>query len=286
MAEPIVPLPTSTSESVPTVATEVAPYVPPRKRRRWWIPVIVLLIVGILLVIAYIVTERFARDYAQQLVRDQVVQVLNLPKDSEVGVDLGRGSLIVQAIRGSIDTVTVEVPELRLGDISASAVLLATGVPLDSAKPVETFRVVATVSQESLAKIAGYLSASDLTQITLGNGVITVKTQFSILNLFELPVTVDLEPSAVNGAISFAPKTITVADAELSVEELRNSPEFSALAGDLLASRDFCVADQLPDALVITDVNVVGSAMVIGLNGDGTALGDPAFSQLGTCKQK
>ncbi len=277
---------TASTEVVPVDPVMVVASAPPRKRRRWWVLAVVLVLVIVLLAIAYFATERFARDYAEQLVRDQVVQVLDLPANAEVGVDLGPGSLIVQAIAGKIDTVTVDVPQLSLGDITASAILMASGVPLDSTQPVDTLRVVASVSQANVNKLAGYLSASELKDITLANGVITVQTEFNILGLLVLPVTVDLEPSEVNGGISFDPKTITVAGAEISVEDLRNSPQFSGLAGDLLASRDFCVADQLPEALAITDVRVVESNLVISLNGDGIALGDRALTQVGTCKQK
>ncbi|MDP3208547.1 MAG: LmeA family phospholipid-binding protein [Rhodoglobus sp.] len=296
MAEPIAPLPSSdpAPEPTPIAGTALVPVEPfdqppaatPRKRRRWWVLVVVLLLVLVLLGIAYFAVERFGRDYAEQLVRDQVVLVLGLEPDAEVGVDLGPGSLIAQAIAGSIDTVTVDVAELSLGDVTASALLFATGVPLDSAKPVDTLRIVATVSEANVNQLAGYLSASELRAITLGDQVITAETEFSVFGLFVVPVTVDLVPSAVNGGISFDPKTIVVAGAEISVEDLRNSPEFSALAGDLLASRDFCVADQLPTALVLADVTVVGSTLVLEINGDGVALGDPALSEFGTCKEK
>ncbi len=292
MAEPIVPVVVTPASTVSTEVIAVDPPTPPvppaapKKRRRWWVLVVVLVLVVVVLAIAYFAAERFGRDYAEQLVRDQVVQVLQLDPKAEVGVDLGPGSLIAQAIVGRIDSVTVDVPELTLGDITASAVLFATDVPLDSSRPVTTMRVMATITEANVNKLAGYLSASDLKAITLADGVITVQTEFTILNVIVLPVTVDLEPSAVNGGISFDPKTIVLAGAEISVQELRSSPQFSALAGDLLASRDFCVADQLPTALTLTDVSVVGSTLVLAISGDGVALGDPALSEVGTCKQK
>ena len=68
--------------------------------------------------------------------------------------------------------------------------------------------------------------------------------------------------------------------------DLRASPEFAGIAGQFLQSQDFCVASSLPKALTITDVDVVGSNLVIAINGDGTALSGPGLSELGVCKAK
>jgi len=57
----------------------------------------------------------------------------------------------------------------------------------------------------------------------------------------------------------------------------------SALAGQLLASQTFCVAEYLPQALTLTDVDVVGETLVLKINGDGTALGGPEIATMGVC---
>jgi hypothetical protein len=286
VAEPLEPVVEPPTRVVVRTQPMVEPVEAPRKRRRWLGWLIALLVLVVLLVVGFFVADAYAKDYAKGYVRDQIVKALNLDPASQVDVDLGGGSVIAQAIAGSISEVTVNVAELPIGDVTGSAVITATGVPLDSTKPVETLGVEATISEANVQQLAGYLSGIDLKTIKLGNGVITVGTEFPILGLFVLPVSVDLEPSAVDGGISFDPKTIILNGQPISVEDLRNTPQVAALAGDLLKSRDFCVASSLPKALTITDVTVVGSDLVITITGDGTALGGPDMAELGVCKDK
>ena len=292
MAEPIEPVvppvvePVETKTAVLPAAPVATPPAQPRKRRRWIGWVIALVVLVILLVLGFFVADAYAKDYAKGYVRDQIIQVLKLDPATKVDVDLGGGSVILQALRGSIDEVTVDVAELSFGDITGSAVITAAGVPLDGAQPVDKLGIVATVSETNVRKLASFMSGIELKTIELGDGVITASTEFNVLGFFVIPVSVDLVPSAVDGGISFDPKTITLAGEDISVADLRASPEFAGIAGQFLQSQDFCVASSLPKALTITDVDVVGSNLVIAINGDGTALGGPGLSELGVCKAK
>jgi hypothetical protein len=199
-----------------------------------------------------------------------------------VDVDLGTGSVLLQAARGALDEVNVDVAEITFGDITGSARLSATTVPLDGSKPVDTLGIVVTVSEENVKKLSGFLSGIDLTGIELENELIRISSEFDLF-FFTIPVSVDLEPTAKDGGINFDPVTVLLGDEEISVADLRASPEFRALAGDLLNSQDFCVAGFLPEALTLVAVDIDGTDLVLGINGDGTALSDPGLSTLGTC---
>ncbi|MFM9877279.1 MAG: DUF2993 domain-containing protein [Rhodoglobus sp.] len=292
MAEPLEPVVPPVVEPVET-STEVLPAAPgttppaqPRTRRRWMGWLIALVVLVVLLVVGFFAADAYAKDYAKGYVRDQIIQVLKLDPTTKVDVDLGGGSVILQALRGSIDEVTVDVAELSFGDITGSAVISAAGVPLDGAEPVDKLDIVATVTEANVRKLASFMSGIELKTIELGDGVISAATEFTVLGLFVIPVSVDLVPSAVDGGISFDPKTITLAGEDISVADLRASPEFAGIAGQFLQSQDFCVASSLPKALTITDVDVVGSNLVIAINGDGTALAGAGLSELGICKAK
>ena len=100
---------------------------------------------------------------------------------------------------------------------------------------------------------------------------------------FTLPVTVGLAPSASEGGITFDPETLTLDGQAVSIDDLRSNPLVGGLASQLLASQDFCVASYLPKALTISEVVVVGSDLVITINGDGVALDGPDLSTNGTC---
>jgi hypothetical protein len=281
MAEPLSPeVEPSSSEptTAPLVVIETTPA--PPKKRRWIGWAIAGGVLVILLVVAFFVADSLARQYATGIVRERILTALKLDPATPVDVDLGDGSLLLQALAGRVNDVTVGIDTLTVGEVTGSAVLTARGVPLNESQPVEELGAVVTISEASVQQLSEYLSGIDLDSIELGRGVITVGTELSIL-FITLPVTVDLVPSAVDGAVRFTPETITLDDQNISVDDLRNNPIIGGLAGSLLNSQDFCVAASLPAALVVTDVQVVASDLVVTITGDGASLGE--LGTTGTC---
>lgn len=260
----------------------VRPATAPKKRRRWLGWVIALVVIAILGVVAFFVAENFARQYAENYVREQIVQVLPIAPSTTVEVAIGPGSVILQALSGTIDRVDIDVADFALGPVSGQASIAAVGVPLDGTLPVEQLGITVTVTEANVRKLAGFLSGLDLKTIELQDGIIQIGTELSVV-FITIPVAVDLLPGAGDGGISFAPQTIYLGEDKISVADLQANPLFSSIAGTLLASRTFCVADQLPTALAIEDVNVVGTNLVIVINGDGTPLADPSLSTVGVC---
>jgi hypothetical protein len=254
----------------------------PRRRRRWigWLIAGVILVV--LLVVAAIVGDALARQAATAAIRERIIAVLDLPADAVVDVDLGTGSLLLQAARGRVDIVTIDIPQLTVGGITGAAVLTAKDVPLSETDPVRELDVRVTVPEKQVQKLSGYLSGIELTSIALTRGVIEVGTDLTVL-FITIPVTVDLVPSATPSGIAFTPETITAQGQTMSVDELLANPLISGLAGDLLASQEFCLADSVPEALVVRDVVVEGSDLVLTLGATNTALSDPSFTRTGTC---
>lgn len=296
MAEPIQPTDDSRVDPVETSPTEPAetavlePVEPapaavpaPKKRRRWIGWLIGLVAVVVLLIVGVIVADGLARQYARDLVREQIIQVLGLPADTAIDVGLGEGSLILQALRGSIDEVTVGIESFTVGPITGSAQLVATAVPLDSAQPLDTLGITITIPESEVRNLAGNFSGLELQTIDLGDGLITIGTEVSILSFITIPLSIDLEPTAIEGGISFDPKVIRAGEDEISVADLRSNALFSSIAGDLLNAQDFCVADSVPQALTIDEASVVGSSLVVRLTGDGASLGGAAMSTFGTC---
>ena len=92
------------------------PVAPPRRRRGAIIAAIVVAGVLVLGIVALLVAEAIAKDYARDYVRDRMVAVLGLSADAEVTVDLGSGSIILQALAGRVDAVEVTAPEVAFGE--------------------------------------------------------------------------------------------------------------------------------------------------------------------------
>lgn len=273
------------SDSTPTVDLghlEVAPVeAPKRKRRRWIGWVIALVVLVILGIAAWIIGDIVARDYAEKYVRSTVIEQFDLPADTVVDVEIGPGSLLAQALFGSIDSVDVAVDDVTLGPVSGDVTVAMTGVPLSGDAPVTTLRVAVAVPEEKLGGLADSLSGASVDSVTLVDETVALETEFSVFG-FSVPVGVRLTPIVEEGDVGFEPSSISVNGAELSVADLKSGP-FGGLADNLLASQTFCVASSLPEALTVTDVAVEGKRLVVKLEADGTALSGASFSRMGTC---
>jgi hypothetical protein len=254
---------------------------PKRGRRFRWL--IGVPLVAVILIAGLVVGDVIARQYATDFVRARIIEALKLDNNADVTVDLGTEPFLLQALAGSLNTVTVDVAELSLGDITAAATMTAVGLPIDTTQPVEKLAISVTLTEEQVQALRSFLSGIDLTSIKLGDGVISVATKFDVFGVLQLPVAVDLVPGAIDGAISFEPQAILLDGKEISVADLRANPLVSALAGQLLASQTFCVAEFLPEAFAIADVAVEGKQLVITITGDGAVLGEPEISIMGVC---
>lgn len=282
MAEPIAPR--QPAEAPETASTEVVviEVPPPRRRRRWLAWLVAGIILVVVLVIGVFVADSAARSWANDYVSDRIVGVLGLPPGTPVEVELSEGSLLWQALRGSIDEVRVGVAEFPVGELTGHAEFVAIDVPLNESRPVTDLEVALTFPQSEIQKLSGYFSGMEAQQVGLRNGLIRMTTEISIL-FFTFPVTIDLAPSAIPGGISFDPQLIAVGEQQFTVADLRANPQFAAFAGSLLAARDFCIADQLPDAFEVRDVRIIGSYLRLVVGAEQLPLSDPGLTAKGSC---
>ena len=148
---------------------EAAP--PPKKRRRGWlIALIVVAVLALLGVIGFFVGESFAKDYARDYARARIIEVLNLSDDAQVDVDLGRGSIILQALAGRIDTVDVDVPDVVFGNLTGDVMFHAEGVPLDQTAPVDVLRIDFAIGPDDLAALGASEGDVDAPSFVFQNG--------------------------------------------------------------------------------------------------------------------
>jgi hypothetical protein len=274
-------LPTSPPPAPSPVAPDPVPPPPPRKRRRW-----IGVLIGVVVLVGGLVAGLFAadalaKDFARDYVRERIIAVLGLESDAEVVVRL-EGSMLLQALAGRLSAVDVSVPELVLGELAGSAEVRAEDVPFDPDAPVGVLRITFSIAEADLAPLADNLSGLELESIELEQPEIVVATSFVLFG-FELPIGMGLEPSAVDGALTFTPTSVRVGDDSFSADELRDDPFLGLLAQLLLQQQSLCIDEYLPTALEVTDVDVRGARLVLEFSGDGTALGGPGLSTFGSC---
>ncbi|MGV8969483.1 MAG: DUF2993 domain-containing protein [Microbacteriaceae bacterium] len=259
-------------------ATSSAPARAKRRGLGWLIALIVVAALGVGL---WITGDIVGRTFAEQFVREKIIEVFALPASTDLDVTIGPGSIIAQAIGGRIDSISVVADDLSFGGLAGDVVIDATGIPLDETAPLDTLRVSITAGEEELQALSGYLSGIDLTGIRLLDSSVAIEAEYTIF-AFTIPIGVELEPAVVDGQLSFQPTVITVNNNDISVDELTRGP-LGGLAGPLLGAQSLCVSQYLPVALELTDARVVGGELIVELAADGAALGGPELTTLGTC---
>ncbi|WP_395639457.1 DUF2993 domain-containing protein [Pseudolysinimonas sp.] len=262
----------------PPVEPETA--APPTKKRRGWL--IALIVLGVLVVlgiIAFIVAESFAKDYARDYVRGKIVDVLQLPADAEVDVDLGAGSIILQALAGRIETVDVDVPDATFGALTGTLSLHGEGVPLDETAPVDTLRVDFAIGADDLAALSE--DPSTAPTFAFEGDQVALGSEFELFGAV-IPIGLTLDPSAADGALVLTPTSITIG--EQTFESGSEDGSFlGQIASALLQPQTLCIAGSVPQALVLDDAAIDGDELVLTFRGDGAALGGPELATPGTC---
>jgi hypothetical protein len=262
-----------------TLESPAPPATPARGRRRWIAWTVAGVVLVVLLVAGYVVAENVARDYARTMIHDELASALALDADHPMDIDLGGGSFVLQAATGSIDAVEIGIDDVPLGDIEGSLELSATGIPLDQSRPLEALTARARIDPQNVQKLRSYLSGIDLESITLGDGTIDVATTLDA-GFFSVPVSAGIIPAVVDGELEFSAGSITINGSEIALDDLRDGP-LGSIAGELLPTQSFCVAQYLPASLVLTGVDVNAERLELAITGDGVVLG--ALDTPGTC---
>ena len=250
-------------------------------RRRSRRKLVVFLVVLVLLVTAGVAADFGARSFAENVVRDQIVQALALPLGSEPSVDLGPGSLLAQALTGRIDSVTVAVENAKLGDFISDVELVATGVPLDFSQPVTRVLLELAVAESDLAPFATMLGDAPIESLSLIGSNIVVTSSMSLYGT-TMPVMVSLAPSVLDGQLVLTPVAVTVSGVDLSLEAATQWP-YSLVIAPLVQPRPFCLAQYLPRAMVLTQATVNDGSLRLTFVADDVVAADGGLTTLGTC---
>ena len=254
----------------------------PRKKNRGRRPLIVLLVVVIVLIAGFFVADYFAKKYAESYVRDQIASSLGLPSTAPVTVDLGSGSILLQAATGRITDVTVRINPIVLDGLAGSATMTAHGVPLNQATPVQSLDVKVYVptstASTAISRVPELAKLKPTVKIT-GNHVAVAGTVY----VFGFPQSVGaaLTPKVTKGVPGFTIKSASFDGATVSASLLnRYLPGLTTL---LESGTSLCIADQLPKSFTLTAIALKGQTIVSTFTGDGVALDAAKLAQKGTC---
>ena len=254
----------------------------PHRARRGRRALIVLVVIVLVLVAAFFVGDYFVKKFATNYVRDQVASSLGLPSTAPVSVDLGSGSILLQAASGRIDDVKVAVDPLVLDGLAGSATLTAHGVPLNQTTPVTSLdvKVAVPVSTVSTAISRVPALAALKPRVTITTKHVAVAGTVSVFG-FPQAVGATLVPKVTGGAPGF---TITSASLDgVTVSATVLNRYLPGLTTMLESGTSLCIADRLPKSFTLTGIALKNQSIVSTFTGNGVELNGTALAQKGTC---
>jgi hypothetical protein len=241
----------------------------PRRRARGaaaglFVVVGLLVVLAILAVVADVVT----RGVVEQRAATEIETATGV---DDVAVDVHGLSVLWQVVHGSLDDVTVSSGESD-GPVAFSVDV--SDVPTDLQGG--TGAVTGTLSADAATVSSLEAVAADNASVALGDGDVTYERSFELPLIGSVPVDVTATPSIVDDgrALDFAPTRASLPDTSLSIDLTRFLGDFA---------QRICVADQLPEGVVLTSVDVEPGRVQLGLRSDGLPLSSSALAAKGSC---
>ncbi|QEO10383.1 LmeA family phospholipid-binding protein [Protaetiibacter larvae] len=251
-----------------------------RRRRRVW-PWVVLGVV-VLLGAGAVAADFLVRGWAEGLVAARIAEALEVPDEDAVEVQLGAGSVLLQALAGSVDQVDIRVDDLALGPLTGDLAVAAQGVPLDPASPTRALAIDYRIASAGLSGIADQLSGVPIDEVSIEGSELLASGSISLLGQ-SFPLGIGLTPAAVDGALGFAPTSVRIGERTVTAAELAADPLWGGIAGPILQQRTVCIADQLPAVFLLTRAEIAQGELHLGLAAAGVALGGPELTVKGDC---
>lgn len=252
-----------------------------RPRRHRWRGWIAFGIVIVLLVAAVVVVNGLSRSVVEGVIRDKVRSTLDIPKSTPVQVRVGGGSVLLQALHGSLDDVDISADSVAIGSFSGNASVAIAGLPLDQSKPVGRLSAEFVVNNLQLRALLTGDADLPVTSVAVGGGTVRVGSTVKVLG-FSVPVGLRFMPGEKDGKLLLTLKTVEFRSLVITPAKFKNILGF--IVDPLIKTRHICVASGIPKSLALDGVQVKGHQLYFGVTGKNVTLDSSLMSDKGTCK--
>ena len=250
-----------------------------RRRSRWpWL--VAAASVLVLLIVAVVVAERFARTAVEDEVRTRVVAALDLPADQPLDVEVA-GLVLPQLIAGTLDELTVSSDDIAWGGLSGAVRVTAEGVAIRGEQGAREARARIVLDEDELRAVLARIDGFPEGEVTLDPPDLRLSTELRLFAL-AVPLGIELTPSADAGELVLDPGTLTLADATVDLDELRD--RFGDAASAVTGPWRICLADRLPSGVTLPGGEVTASGLVGAVYVDPAIVDDAALQAPGTCR--
>ncbi|PZU40950.1 MAG: DUF2993 domain-containing protein [Microbacterium sp.] len=251
----------------------------PERRRRVWPWIVALLVVAGLLVGAWFAGEWLARDIVERAIRTQVVQQLDLAADQQVDVEVG-GAVLPGLIVGELDEVRIAAEDVSFDAFAGDVEVVARAVPIRGEQDLGSASATVVVDEDQLRTLLAGVEGFPADTIAIEGSEVTATIELSLFGA-AFPIGVGFDIAAATGDLVLTPSSLRLGDADVGADELR--ARFGGIADAVLRSWDVCVAESLPQALTLTDVQVSEGRVVALVDIAPGIMNDPQLRDPGSC---
>jgi hypothetical protein len=157
-------------------------------------------------------------------------------------------------------------------------------LPIDTTKAVQRLTADIRLDAEDVKKVIGTFGSVPLDSLTITDGALHLESVLPVFGALRLAVGLDLTPSAVNGQIALKPTAVALAGKSVSAADVKQ--QFPALGDALFQQRTFCIADALPQQLVLQNARVSGDELVLSFAATDLRLDADSLAAKGACPSR
>lgn len=250
-----------------------------------------LIVAGVLVVAlvgVFFVADAVLRSFAQNRAQTEIAERLPANVTGDVAVAIGGFSVIGQYLTGSFDRVDLTAPELTIDGATAAVHIRATGVPVNTTKPIghvagtidldeAALNTLLQASQEQDSAESGGPIQAGATELKLGAGEVTYAGSVSVFG-FELGYQATAAPSTTADSLLL---TATGAEVSSGIGSLDASGLLHLILGEKPVT--ICVAQYLPQGVTLTGVDVTAERARIKLESSTLMLTEQSLTTQGSC---
>jgi hypothetical protein len=262
---------------MPSANTEL----PRRPRRRRGLLFGVVVVVLVVVVAGVVILDGVVRSYAADQIEHKIRTELGLGLETPLTVEVGGFSVLAQLAAGALDDVQVSAEDAAFGELSGSFAVHASGLPIDTTKAVERLTADVRLDAEDVKKVIGTFGKVPLDSLTIADGALHLESEVQVFGALRLAVGLDLAPSVANGEIALTPTAVALGGKSVSAADVKQ--RFPTLGDALFQKRSFCIANALPQQLVLQKARVSGDELVLSFAATHLRLDADSLAAKGTC---
>ena len=250
------------------------------QRGRPLLPAVIVGVVLLLIAVLLVIADNTVRTVVRDAIAGELETALPIERGSDVAVEIGGVSMLAQLAAGRLERIEVTADAVDFGQISGAAEAVATGVPLDRSQPADSVTIDIFVPEGELVNLADNLSGIPLDTISIDGDEILLETDARVFGI-PIPISIGIAPGAADGQLTFDPNSLSVSQATVTAEQLRGV--LGPVAGAVLQTRSFCIAEFLPEAFTLESADIRRNELVVRLAAGRAILSDEALQQVGAC---